>query len=189
MNEPNPYEPPRAALSTGIDRSALLDLNQKEAEAFVGRKAAYYLRKWPLARELTGTSTGFNWAAFLFAGLWLPYRKMYWAATIFWGTLLVESIVEEVVFVLILGKPEPPTGLSRLVGLIAAVVCGVCGNQWYLTHTRRVVAEVRSLGQSEDEYLRALSKRGGTNLAASLGFLALFIIAITGTLFVLGLLD
>ena len=175
-------------LSIGTDRSALLDLSEQEAEAFVGRKAGYYLKKWPLARELTGRSTGFNWAAFLLAGLWLPYRKMYRAATIFWGVLLVESIVEEVVFVLILGKNEPPTGVSRLVGLIAAVICGACGNQWYLSHTRRIVAELRSQGLSEDDYLRAPSRRGGTSLAASLGFLALFIIAITGSLFALELL-
>jgi hypothetical protein len=188
MNDPNPYKPPRADLTTGTDRSALLDLNPKEVEAFVGRNAGYYLKKWPLARELTGTSTGFNWAAFLFTGMWLPYRKMYWATTILWGAILVESIVEELVFVLILHKPEPPTGLTQLVGLVAAGICGTCGNQWYLSHTRRVVAEVRGLGLSEADYLRALSRRGGTNLGASFGFLTLVIITIVGALFVLELL-
>jgi len=188
MNEPNPYQPPHEPPSPRIDDWALIDLSQQEVEAFVGRKAGYYLKKWPLDRELAGTSTGFNWAAMFLSGMWLPYRKMYLATILFFGFILIESILEEVVFVGILGKPEPPTGLDRVVGLIASIICGVFGNRWYLSHTRRAVAEVRSQGLPEDAYLQALSRRGGTNLAASLGFFVAFLIAAFAAMFVLELL-
>jgi len=188
MNEPNPYEPPQGEPLPRIGESALIDLNHQEVEAFVGRKAGYYLKKWPLARGLTGRSTGFNWAAFFLSGLWLPYRKLYVVATIFYVSMLIESILEWVVFVGILGKDDSPASLSRVVGLVAAIICGALGNQWYLSHTRRAVAEVRSQGLPEDAYLQALSRRGGTSIAAALGFFTLFIVALFASLFLLDLL-
>jgi hypothetical protein len=113
---------------------------------------------------------------------------MYLLTTIFFGIILLESTVEEVVFVGILGKPDTPAALDRLVGLAVAIICGAFGNRWYLSHTRKAVAEVRSQGLPEDAYLQALSRRGGTNIAASLGFLLLFLVTVVLILFLLDLL-
>jgi len=58
------------------------DLKDDEIAAFVGKKAGYYLEKWRPVLDGTGNAgnvTGFNWAACLLSGLWLPYRKMSWA--------------------------------------------------------------------------------------------------------------
>jgi hypothetical protein len=166
------------------------NLAEQEVRAFVGSRADYYLKKWHAALEGVGTGKGFNWAAFFLSGLWLPYRKMYVPAIIFYGIILLESTLEEVVFVGVLGRPEAPAILGRVVGFVAAYVCGYYGNQWYLSHTRKAVAAVRSQRMTEDEeaYLKSLSEVGGTNIAASLGFLALFLIAFIFILFILELL-
>jgi hypothetical protein len=188
MNEPNPYAPPNESPpSLGLDWSRA-DLTRQEVTAFVGRKAGYYLNRWAGALEGTGKSSGFKWAAFFFSGLWLPYRKMYAITAIFLGFILLESLLEEVVFVEVLGRPEPPAGLGQAVGLAASIICGRWGNQWYLSRTRRAVAELRSQELAEDVYLDALGRRGGTNIAASLGFFALFIVASYGFVFALELL-
>ena len=64
--------------------------------------------------------------------------------------------------------------MRRLSGLIFAMVCGAFGNQWYLSRIRREITNLKSQGMPEEAYLLSLSRRGGTNLAASLGFFALF---------------
>jgi hypothetical protein len=177
-------------------------ITDAEARAFVGRKADYYCSKWSPALKspaaapdqvavagllLSQPKTGFNWAAFFLSGLWLPYRKMYAVTFIFFGVILAESVLEEVLFVGALGMPEAPAALSRLVGLAAALVCGSYGNRWYLSHAQKVITAVRSRGLPEEEYRRVLAKVGGTSLPAAVGFFVLFMGAVFAVLFVLEL--
>ena len=122
------------------------------------------------------TGTGFNWAALMSSGMWLPYRKMYWAATIFWGIFLVEIIIVDVVFAEILRKPAVPVGFNLFIGHIVAIVCGAFGNQWYWAHTRKTIAKIRSQSLAEEIYLKTLAKQGGTSMIAALGFPGLFLI-------------
>jgi hypothetical protein len=153
---------------------------EQEVRAFVGPKSDYYLKKWHLALEgmgNAGNATGFNWAALFLSGLWLPYRKMYRATLIFFGVILLETLFEEIVYVGFLGRPEAPGTLGRFVGFVAGLVCGGFGNAWYLAHAQKTIGKMQSQGLPEDAYFKALTKHGGTNIAASLGFLLLFILA------------
>lgn len=154
--------------------------------AFVGSKADYYLQRWTPSVESEEASTGFNPAAFLLTGLWLGYRKMYLGASIFFAVILVESVAEELLFVGVLGK-ESPAAMSRVVGLVAAIVCGSYGNRWYLSHARKEIADVRAQGFEEQAVLEALSKRGGTSLGPAIGLLLLFLGVTFAVSFVLGL--
>src|SRR5262245_25293633 len=92
----NPYASPQTAPErTGLSTSG--DALEQELRAFVGPRADVYLRKW--APLLYGSGqAGFNWPAFLLAGIWLPYRKMYAVSLIFYGAIVAESVLEEVVF-------------------------------------------------------------------------------------------
>lgn len=161
-------------------------LTEQELRAFIGKGADYYLKKWqPILGGQGRRRAGFNWAAFFLPGLWFPYRKMHKAAFIFYGISLIETILEEVLFVGILGKPESPFVLDFLYTIVVGIVCGAFGNIWYLSHTRKVTDEVRSKGLQEEAYFELLSKRGGTNLKKSLGFFILFLlIALVATLIV-----
>ena len=164
----------------------MANLTEEEVGAFVGSNASYYLKKWQPALEVAGTAgnpTGFNWAGLFLAGLWLPYRKMYRATLIFWGILLLESLAEDVIYLGILGKSEVPGALGRSIGIIAALVCGGFGNAWYLSHAQKTISEVREQGLTGDAYFKALTSRGGTSLAASLGVLLLGIAAMAMLVF------
>jgi hypothetical protein len=145
-----------------------------EIRAFVGRRADYYLKKWhgTLAGEARGT--GFNWAAFLLSGLWIPYRKMYLVALVFYGIVIAESIAEEVIFVGILGREETPAVVDRITAVIAAAVCGAFGNRWYLSRVRKEISSLKVQGMTEEAVLETLARRGGTSLGAALGFFLLF---------------
>jgi hypothetical protein len=164
----------------------MLEPTEPEVRAFLGPRAEYYLQRWK--QELWGEGGalgGINWAAFLLSGLWLPYRKMYRISILLWGIILVESIGEDI----LLGESAASKIFSRLVGLAAAIVCGVFGNRWYLSHARKVIAAVRSQGLPEEEHLRVLTRRGGTSLLASLLCIVLFLVVGIALFMVLAVLQ
>ena len=179
MDEPaNPYAAPEIPPIVSVVASPE-DWEARQLEAFVGAKAYYYLAKWAPVRRGWGGSAGFNWAAFLLSGLWLPYRKMYKVTFIFFGIIILESILEDVLFLGILGQAETPLALDNAIGLLAAAICGAFGNRWYLSHARRVVSQVSATGLQGDALLYTLAQRGGTSLLASVGMFVLFIVAIS----------
>src|SRR5687767_4013660 len=126
---------------------------ESDLRAVVGPRADRYLRKWA-----KGPFT-FNWAAFLLSGLWLPYRKMYRIAAIFYAAVILESLAEELIFVEWLGRPEVPRAVERGVTMALCVICGRFGNAWYESHVRRVVAEERLRPADEDQRLTRLKQR------------------------------
>ena len=65
-----------------------------------------------------------------------------------YSIILVESIVEEVLFVGVLGA-KTAAGLGQVVGFLAAIVCGAYGNRWYLSHARKVISNIRAQGLEE----------------------------------------
>jgi hypothetical protein len=161
------------------------ELTEHEARAFVGPRADRYLEQWRPLLTAAGSDSGgagFNWSAFFFSGLWLPYRKMYKVAAIFFGVILLEALFEELIFVGVLGWPAAPDAVGSAVGLIASIVCGKLGNRWYLDHTRAKVAEVRDQGVADDRCLQTLAERGGTSVAASLGFIVVFFLLVAALL-------
>jgi hypothetical protein len=171
----NPFaSPPSSIAQVAIDTGEaplIADLR-----ALVGPNADYYLKKWAPLLQSARNTAGANWAAFFLSGFWLPYRKMYKLALVFYAFIIGESIAEEVVFISILGQPETPEWLNRVVGLVISIVCAAFGNQWYLSHAQRVISETRAEGLEGEALRERLSKRGGTSLWASLGMFALFVL-------------
>jgi hypothetical protein len=151
------------------------DSESKDLRAFVGPNADYYLPKWLPRTPGSRASSGFNWAAFFLSGFWLPYRKMYRLAFILYAIVLVESTLESLVFVTMLGEPAAPEWVNHVITLLVAAVCGKYGNRWYLSHATKAISEVRAEGLESEDLWQRLSRRGGTNLAASLGMFALFV--------------
>jgi hypothetical protein len=179
--EDNPYrapafsEPPFAPAST---------LSEAEIRAFVGKKASYYLRKWPWSGDNFGRAKGFNWAAFLLSGFWLPYRKMYRTTLIFFSIIVAMTVLEEIVFAAGLVSESAATVYDRVTGLIIPIVCGRFGNAWYLAHAKREIAQIRVLGLKDEDYYLALARRGGTSVFAAIGFMLFFAVVLFGIYYV-----
>lgn len=174
--EENPYQPP--AFTEKSTPAADLDFgagspypSRKELEAFVGKKAGYYLARWTPALDFSLSVGGFNWAAFFLSILWLAYRKMYRLVFIFIGILVVESVLEELAIAGGLWKEESLTLVGRIFGFALSIVCAKFGNGWYLSHARRQIATIRSRGEPDDLYYTELARRGGTNILAPLGLI------------------
>jgi hypothetical protein len=182
--EENPYQPPNFSDPPEIEGSSPREL---EYRAFVGRNARYYLRKWSFAPDDSGSTRGFNWAAFLLSGLWIPYRKMYRATFIFYSILVGTSVLAELAAYAGVASENALSALDQFGGVIASVVCGIFGNAWYLAHAKREIAKIRDLSLDNQAYLKALAKRGGTNLPAAFGMFVLFIAAIFAVMFILAI--
>jgi hypothetical protein len=173
----NPYAAPQPGLASEVVPSD--DPANAQLRAFVGPRADVYLAKWhPLLSGTTGTG-GFNWPAFLWSGLWIPYRKMYRITAVFYGIMLATTIGEVIVFVYAMGREVPPF-LDTVIGLAAALVCGFSANLWYLAHARRVIAQVRALGLQDSNCLAEISHRGGTSFLAALGLFVCFVATMSG---------
>ncbi|QDV38534.1 DUF2628 domain-containing protein [Tautonia plasticadhaerens] len=171
----NPYAAPESG-SIGARSVPAETPEQRDLRAFVGSNADYYLRRWTHLLERESAGAGFNLAAFLLSGFWLVYRKMYRVTAIFFAVILLESVVEEVIFVVVLGNEAVPAGRGLVVGLVAAIVCGSYGNRWYYSHARRVISDVRAQGLGEQAVAGALARRGGTSLVAAIGLFVLFLV-------------
>jgi hypothetical protein len=159
-------------------------ITEPEIRAFVGPRADFYVTQW------TSPTMGMNWPAFLFSGLWLLYRKMYALAAVLFALVLVESVIEDVVFIGILHHEGPPEFLTPVVALANAIVCGSYGSLWYSKHTNAKIRDLRTRGMTDQAYFDALARRGGTRIAATLGlflvFFALLVAASVATELALG---
>jgi hypothetical protein len=169
---------------------AVADLNNlvmtdDEARAAIGRRADFYLGKWQKTQH-----GGFNWAGFFLSGLWLPYRKMYVATAILFAAIIVESILEEAIFVYAMGMPAVPRGLERAVSLAVCWICGGFGNRWYFQHVAGLVATARASVPDESDRLEVLGRRGGTSVLAAVlcfgGFVTILFVSLIGLELVFG---
>jgi uncharacterized protein DUF2628 len=165
------------------------DTEQRRLAAFIGlANHVYYLDKWDSRLRGGSGGTGFNWPAFFLTGLWVAYRKMYGAAAVLGGILLVETLGEEIIFVGVLGKPAPPDALGTVVTIVVAVVCGCYGNRWYLNHACDAVSKQSRECPPEDVLLGTLAERGGTSIAAAVWIFLLFVVLEFATVVPLDLL-
>jgi hypothetical protein len=153
---------------------------EEEVRAFVGPNARYYLNRWKSALEGTGGPRGFHWPAFLIAGLWLPYRKLYKAAFILYGSFLLLTILKSALGH-IPGTAELVTGLNVIAGPIVGVIVGMAANQIYWKRARTVIERVRRQSLPEEEHHRELARQGRTSALGSIGLPALGTGAIVGT--------
>jgi uncharacterized protein DUF2628 len=182
-NSINPYASPSLPPAFAADDSE--ELQVVALRAFVGPNANYYLSKWaPALRETPGT-IGMNWAAFFLSGFWFPYRKMYKVALILYACVVAETIGEDLVFVRWAGEEIVPVWFDRVTTLAFAAVCGIYGNRWYLSHATRQVSELQAQGLDKEALWNALSRRGGTSLAAALGMFLVLLLILGGAVTIL----
>jgi hypothetical protein len=173
--EDNPY---RAPVFSEPATEGEVVLTEAEIRAFVGRNSRYYLRKWPWSLDYFGRAKGFNWAAFLLSGLWMPYRKMYRLTLIFFAIIVAITVAEEIVVAAGFVAESAATVFDRVSQLVIPIICGIFANAWYLAHAKREIVKIRASGLKDEDYYQALARRGGTNLFASFGFFLLLIAAL-----------
>jgi hypothetical protein len=175
LEEANRMEESREMVATY--RGAAMTVTEREIMLFVGSEAGYYLKAWRPRFEGRRAALGLNGSAFLMAGLWLLYRKMYTPALAFFGIVFATRIVEELICVGGLGLKEVPFPVPYVIPAVGWFVCAICGNGWYFNHTMGAIDKIRERGLRGAEYEKALAKKGGTSLGMALGITVALILA------------
>lgn len=129
--------------------------------AFVGPNFDFYSRNWGQA---PGSSAGlsWNWPSFFLGIGWLGYRKMYLYAGIYLGVSFLLN------FLWYLFDISDAATLS--IVLAASIAFGLLGNKLYHAHARDRSRDILVSAHPERVPLE-LSRAGGTNVAAGIGFL------------------
>lgn len=175
MDSANPYQPPKAELDGNTPQSGALNADQA-LETFIGKKYAYYTRKWEEAQRKGGIQS-WNWPAFFLGFLWMAYRKMYKYCGIFIAVISVETLFE-----LILNLPQ---AISSGLNIGLAVCFGMFGNYLYKLHVEQKVREISAQG-SPAQINAELARQGGTNVGAAIGFAVLLLVVIFALMALIG---
>jgi hypothetical protein len=159
--------------------------DEKLLRTYVGANADYYLRKWACFHEVDLKGTGFNWSAFFFAGFWLFYRKMYATATILFGLIFVEFLVEELLLQRFLSKSEFFAFLDLIIAIVVSIFVGCLGNYLYYRKASQMVSKAKSAYPTEEAQIQFLSKRGGRSVVTALAGVGLIVAVVFGLSFFL----
>lgn len=173
--------PPRPASEPLPDVPPLAEVDERNLRAVVGPNADHFLRCWRRLLTGTGTETGFNRVAFFFPFVWLVYRRMYRRAMALFSALIVIGFLFAFLDLVIPSAENFERFLELALGFTFAVVCGGCGNRWYLTHVQGIIADVAREKKAGAAAQAALADRGGTDPVVALGVAVLM-----GALYILG---
>jgi type IV pilus assembly protein PilA len=140
--------------------------------ALIGEKRRdYYLKRFESFDDRGGGFIpSWNWAAFIFSGLWPLYRKMYAVFFVIFGI----SIVGEIIY-----ATEPAGApLFYLIFLVLWFGIGIYGNALYYRHTKRKIAEARTTQPDAEKLLSYMQSKGGVHVWIIWVFLSIPIVGI-----------
>ena len=168
----------QSLLRAVILMKTILEDRASHFEAFIGQNSAYYLAKWSKYRF--PWYRGISWAALLFSGLWLFYRKLY--LIIFILVITVDLFIVEYILVT---QDDPSsfwTSWDRFSPAFYALLTGINGNAWYYQKCSSAVDRVLSSEKNETKRLKLLSQQGGVSpLSPTFGFVffLIFVVALS----------
>lgn len=162
---------------------------------FIGPKSYYYLPRF-LKMSTLGGGGGFSFAAFLFSGLWMIFRKQYKLGGIFLGVLSILRVLAMMISVSVMGPFMTSAGfdmekimesvmgdpgqmaLIMLSGFLymayfaIKLILGFTGNKMYKNFCVSRVREINQKSAGAQEFTDALKAQGNVNmpLALMLGF-------------------
>lgn len=145
-----------------------LDAKTKESlQSYIGKESEYYIN-WLDHKGIKGYS--WSWFIFLFAPLWLAYRKM-------WLFLSLYLSIHVITLAMTWGNEARITGISHIIFML---FFAIHGNNLYMSHVQNKIQQNK--GKSNEE----LKKMGGTSFFATI-LTAIFILVMIGTMFVVRL--
>jgi hypothetical protein len=148
----------------------------EEFTAYIGKGSRDYIDAWMPAIEGGGKISGFNFAAFLFSGLWMAYRKMYRYALIFFGVIIAFTLGVIILFLGILGGNITPPYIIYIFDIIIGVIVGIKGNQLYFSSAMREINRIHAQNLSQEDCMKLIVQKGGTNIWKALALTFLFFV-------------
>jgi len=164
-------------------------VTEDELRSFVGANADYYLEKWRPHPGETLIPASRNWAAFLFFGFWLPFRRMYKVTAVLALLVLLENTLEIVFLSIYRVSDTASYGLNSAIGLVFAAICGACANRWYYAHAVKHISRIKLNEPDTEKRAALIAQAGGRSVLSIFGALICFLLvssALYAVLFRLG---
>ena len=122
-------------------------------EAAIGIKnQIYYLMKFEsFDQQGLGIKASWNWAAFIFGGVWALYRKMYGWFFVLFGIIFLSNFIEKI------GSPI----LSFIVIFIPWILFSVYANSIYHNSIKKKITVAQLTVNDESKLLEYLRYKGG----------------------------
>lgn len=140
------------------------NVTKEELRAFVGRNVDYYFEKW---RSIGFGETGkaaLNVVAALFSPLWMLYRKFYVLLIAFLMFVLAEGLLEELIFIVWLGKPDLVRALDVILMFVYAIIIGSYANYWYYRYACWRIRNLKAIETDPQKQMQLIARKGGTSL-------------------------
>lgn len=148
--------------------------------ALIGEKNRdYYLKRFESFDDRGGgIIPSWNWAAFIFTGLWLLYRKMY---AVFFAVLGISFISGFIIGILPLDSP-----LNVIIfNVLWYFGFGIYGNFLYYGHSIRKIATAHATRFDEEKILSYIQSNGGVHVWVIWVFLGIPLTGILAAIFIL----
>ena len=154
------------------------DVTKEELRAFVGQNADYYFEKWrSIGFGMTGKAA-LNAVAALFSPLWMLYRKFYVLLFAFLIFVHSEVLLEELIFVVWLSKPDVVRALDVIITFVNAIIIGSYANYWYYHYACWKIRKIKAIEKDPQKQIQLIARKGGTSLL-NLGVPVILIAAFT----------
>lgn len=194
----NPFVTPFGGVSPDEDIDGI---PAKDIAIFVGNNSHYFLPKFKNLANSNGKTKAVNWAAFLFAGGYFLYRKMYGLGILFVliqmllavpSTMMVMSSINSITALDATFDMELLTTLnlvSNLILWILRLLCAFFTNSIYKNHVYKKISKIKTSteGQGEEVYLATLRKKGSVAIKLMLVLIVAYFLLSMLSFFLLGL--
>lgn len=121
-----------------------------DVQQFIGTKGEYYIPKFQ-ELKLQNKKTSWNWAAFLFTGYWMIYRKMYGYGAGLLGVVFLLTLIGS-------------NTLSLLL-LVGYIIIGIYGNNIYMNFLEKKANQANEM--TEPYKTQFIMKNSGVNTTAA----------------------
>jgi len=138
-------------------------MDRTRIEAFVEKKADYYLDEWETMGYGDKSKASWNWAAFLASPFWMLYRKLYPHL----GILIIVYAVDVSVSMYLEDAGMASSRIivlwDRVSPIIYGSVIGSFANYWYLRRFIKFDELARNSSPDPIHQKEFLRRKGGTN--------------------------
>lgn len=136
-------------------------ISENDLTAFIWDSADFYNKKFRIMM-LTNSNVSWNWAAFLFGGCWLVYRKMY-------GVCALYHLIGFIVRLIFQSGI-----LAGIASLVLWICFGIFGNAIYKRYVESHIIQAKNLDETSKK--NYYIKKGGTKDSAVWIYIAICLV-------------
>ena len=80
--------------------------------------------------------------------------------------VLAEGLLEELIFIVWLGKPDVVLALDVIMAFAHAIIIGSYANYWYYRYACWKIRRIRAIETDPKKQIQLIARKGGTSLLA-----------------------